>query len=151
MNQIKKILIIGLPGSGKTTLAKRLVKTLKAKWLNADHIRKKYNDWDFSKEGILRQSKRMAELSKKFKIRKYIIADFICPYEKGRKIFRPDFLIWMDTIKKGRFRKNSIDKLFQAPKKFNFRIKEKNANVWSLIISEKIKQINIIRKNEKKN
>ena len=151
MNKIKKILIIGLPGSGKTTLAKKLVKRLKAKWLNADQVRKKYNDWDFSKKGILRQSKRMGELSNKFNKKKYIVADFICPYEQGRKIFKGDFLIWMDTIKKGRFHKNSIDKLFQKPKKFNFRIKEKNASVWSLIIAEKIKQINTVKKNEKKN
>ena len=151
MKKIKKILIIGLPGSGKTTLAKKLVKRLKAKWLNADEVRKKYNDWDFSKKGILRQSKRMWKLSNKFIKRKYIVADFICPYEQGRKIFKGDFLIWMDTIKKGRFRKNSIDKLFQKPKKFNFRIKERNASVWSLIIAERIKQTNTTRKNEKKN
>ena len=47
----KKFLVMGLPGSGKTTLAKILAKELKAVWLNADEIRKKNNDWDFSDEG----------------------------------------------------------------------------------------------------
>ena len=64
---MKSILIIGLPGSGKTTLARELKKKLKAEWLNADKVRKKYNNWDFSKNGVLRQAKRMKLLSKKSK------------------------------------------------------------------------------------
>ena len=64
---LTKILIIGLPGSGKTTLAKELSKRINAQWLNADKVRKKYNDWDFSKKGVLRQAKRMKLLSKKTK------------------------------------------------------------------------------------
>ena len=56
---MKKILIMGLPGSGKTTLAKKLKSKLKADWLNADKVRKKFNDWDFSKKGVLKQAKRM--------------------------------------------------------------------------------------------
>ena len=51
---MKVILIMGLPGSGKTTLAKELVPLLNAKWLNADEVRTKYNDWDFSAEGRVR-------------------------------------------------------------------------------------------------
>ncbi len=50
---------MGLPGSGKTTLAKKVMRLLKADWLNADKIRGKYNDWDFSREGIIRQVKRI--------------------------------------------------------------------------------------------
>ena len=53
---MKSVLIIGLPGSGKTTLARELKKKLKAEWLNADKVRKKYNNWDFSKNGVLRQA-----------------------------------------------------------------------------------------------
>ena len=45
---MKVVLIMGLPGSGKTTLAKELVPLLNAKWLNADKVRTEYNDWDFS-------------------------------------------------------------------------------------------------------
>ena len=53
-----KILIMGLPGSGKTTLASKLAPLLKAKWLNADKVRKEVNDWDFSEEARKRQAKQ---------------------------------------------------------------------------------------------
>tara|TARA_Y100000816_G_scaffold244224_1_gene191769 strand:+ start:3566 stop:3979 length:414 start_codon:yes stop_codon:yes gene_type:complete len=133
-----KILIMGLPGSGKTTLAKKLKKKIKSHWLNADKVRKKFNDWDFSKVGVLRQAKRMKLLAKKSK-RKVIIADFICPFNEGRKIFKPDYLIWMDTIKKGRL--SSFDKSFQKPKDYNFRIKSKT-NYKNL--NQIIKEIKIL-------
>ena len=89
---MKKILIIGLPGSGKTTLARELKKKLKADWLNADRIRKKFNDWDFCRKGVLRQARRMKTLAAKSK-KTFVVADFVCPYEEGRKIFRADVLI----------------------------------------------------------
>ena len=134
----KKILIIGLPGSGKTTLAKILKKDLDANWINADKIRKKFNDWDFSKKGVLRQAKRMGSLASKSK-NKFTIADFVCPYEKGRKIFKPDFLIWMNTIKKGRL--PTFDKSFEKPKKFDYLIKEKREfNLHSIKIQNRIKK-----------
>ena len=132
---MKSILIIGLPGSGKTTLARELKKKLKAEWLNADKVRKKYNNWDFSKNGVLRQAKRMKLLSKKSK-KKFVIADFVCPYELGRRIFKPDYLVWMNTIKKGRL--STFDKSFQNPKKFDFEINNKNAKKNSKLISNKI-------------
>ena len=124
--ETKKILIIGLPGSGKTTLAIKLKKIIKADWINADNIRKKYKDWDFSKSGILRQALRMRDLAKKSK-KKYVVADFVCPYEKGRKIFKPNYLIWMDTIKKGRY--PTFDKIFQKPKNYDLRLSEKNIDL----------------------
>jgi adenylylsulfate kinase len=132
---MKSILIIGLPGSGKTTLARELKKKLKAEWLNADKVRKKYNNWDFSKNGVLRQAKRMKLLSKKSK-KKFVIADFVCPYKLGRRIFKPDYLVWMNTIKKGRL--STFDKSFQNPKKFDFEINNKNAKKNSKLISNKI-------------
>jgi len=132
---IKKILIMGLPGSGKTTLAKKLKNIINADWINADDVRKKFKDWDFSKSGILRQAKRMKYLAEKSK-KKYVIADFVCPYEKGRKIFKPDFLIWMDTIKKGRY--PTFDKIFQKPKKYNFRFFEKNLDINIIKIKDLI-------------
>ena len=79
----KKILVMGLPGSGKTTLAKILVKELNASWLNADEVRKKYNDWDFSEAGRQRQAKRMFDLAEEFISQgKNVVADFICPTKK---------------------------------------------------------------------
>ena len=64
---MKIILIMGLPGSGKTTLANELAPMLKAKRLNADEVRKEANDWDFSEEGRKRQAKRMADFAIKDK------------------------------------------------------------------------------------
>ena len=129
----KKILIMGLPGAGKTTLAKKLVSLTGAAWLNADDIRRKNNDWDFSNEGRLRQAKRMANLADKFKKDgNYVIADFVCPTPMSRQLFNPDFVIWMDTIEKGRF--EDTNKMFVPPKKFNVRVTEKNSDLWSLKI-----------------
>ncbi len=131
---------MGLPGAGKTTLAAKLKNLLKAKWLNADEVRKQANDWDFSLEGRIRQAERMADLANKYKSDGYIvIADFICPTPKARKIFSPDILIWMDTIKKGRF--EDTNKLFEIPKssEVNFEVKEKNADKIKFEIKNDLK------------
>ena len=130
-----KILIMGLPGSGKTTLARRLSKILNADWLNADKIRGKFQDWDFSKPGIIRQVKRMKLLAENSK-KKYVVADFVCPYEKQMKIFKPHLVIWMDTIIKGRF--PSMNKMFKNPKRYDLRFKEKNLEINLLQAQDKI-------------
>ena len=135
MKKNKKILIMGLPGSGKTTLAKKVVKLLKADWLNADKIRGKHNDWDFSKEGIIMQVKRMKNLAKKSK-KKYVVADFVCPIQEQMKIFKPDFVFWMDTIKKSRF--ESMNKIFRKPKKFDLKFEKKNLQLNLIQVKDKI-------------
>ena len=134
---MKKILIMGLPGAGKTTLAKMLVEKLNANWLNADQIRKEYNDWDFSDKGRVRQAKRMNIKAEKLKKEgKIVVADFICPTQETRKIFNADVIVWMDTINEGRF--EDTNELFSPPKKFDFRVTEKNAEIWSEKIIKKL-------------
>jgi len=126
---MKKILIMGLPGSGETTLASELVPLLKAEWLNADKVRKEANDWDFSYEGIERQAKRMSDLAETFKNKtSYVVADFFCPTPKTRTLFNADFTIWVDTIKKGRF--EDTNKMFIKPEKFDFHVISQDAKYW---------------------
>ena len=126
---------MGLPGSGKTFIAKKLANLLKADWFNADLIRGKYNDWDFSKVGIIRQVKRMKNLAKNSK-KKFVIADFVCPLNEQIKIFKPDILIWMNTINKSKYPR--MNKIFQRPKKFDIEITSKDADFWLKIISDKL-------------
>jgi len=135
---MKIILIMGLPGSGKTTLANELAPSLNAKRLNADEVRKKANDWDFSEEGRNRQSKRMADLAKNFKEDdNYVIADFICPTPEARNLFPADYIVWVDTIKKGRF--DDTNKMFVKPAKFDCQVITQDAKYWASIILKEIK------------
>ena len=128
---------MGLPGAGKTTLADALAKKIKAKRLNADEVRKEANDWDFSDDGRKRQAKRMRDLAQKaISEGKYVVADFICPTEKTRNEFAADYVVWVDTIKSGRY--EDTNKIFEPPKKFNFRVQTKNADLWSLLIADKL-------------
>ena len=130
---------MGLPGSGKTTLANELAPMLNAKRLNADEVRKEANDWDFSKEGRKRQSKRMADLAKKLNVEgNYVVADFICPTPEARSLFPANYIIWMDTIKEGRF--EDTNKMFIKPDKFDFQVTTQDAKKWTPIIFKEIKQ-----------
>ena len=132
-----KILIMGLPNAGKTTLASKLVPLIKAKWLNADEVRKKANDWDFSEEARKRQAKRMADLAEKHKKEgHHVVADFVCPTPEARKLFNSDYIVWMDTIDKGRF--DDTNKMFVKPEKYNFRVSTKNAELWALQVADQI-------------
>ena len=134
-----KILIMGLPGSGKTTLASKLVPLLKAKWINNDEARKAANDWDFSEEGRIRQAKRMFDLAEKYKKEnryEYIVSDYICPTKKTRELFNADYLVWVDTINKGRF--DDTNKMFVKPEKFNFRVTTQDAELWAYQIVDRL-------------
>ena len=127
---MKIILVMGLPGAGKTTLANELAPLLKAKRVNADEIRKAADDWDFSEEGRIRQSKRMAENAIKLKNEgNYVIADFICPTPEARNLFPADIIIWVDTIKEGRF--DDTNQMFVKPEKFDFHVTTQNAKIWT--------------------
>lgn len=95
-----KILICGLPGSGKTTLAEPFAKLIGGVWINADQVRTRYDDWDFTPEGRMRQAMRMKFLSDGVVMAgKIAIADFVCPTELARQEFAPDYTVWMDTVK----------------------------------------------------
>ena len=152
---------MGLPGSGKTYFAERLkiyleensnVKHIpkdrllkyekvpaywkaEVKWFNADEVRKKYNDWDFSHEGRIRQSLRMAEFALSSNA-DFVICDFVAPLVEMRNNFKADWTIWMDTIDKGRF--EDTNKAFIAPEVYDFRINEMNAEKWVSFVGDYI-------------
>jgi adenylylsulfate kinase len=135
---MKIILIMGLPGSGKTTLANELAQLINAKRLNADKVRKEANDWDFSDEGRKRQARRMAGFALKLKEEgNFVLADFICPTPEARALFPADFIIWVDTIKEGRF--EDTNKMFVKPDKFDYHVTTQDAKNWAPKIIKEIK------------
>lgn len=107
-----RILVMGLPGSGKTTLAKVLAEKLDAAYFNADEVRKQFNDWDFSDTGRKRQAYRMRELCDMTETH-HTVADFVCPTEETRELFLPDFIVFMNTIDAGRF--EDTNRVFEQP------------------------------------
>lgn len=111
-----KVLIYGLSGAGKTTLAKYLIELLgdRAEHINADAVREEVNDWDFSVEGRERQLQRMRILTEQAHEKgKIAIADFICPFEKYRELFEADYEIFVDTVKECEY--EDTNKLFERP------------------------------------
>ena len=129
---------MGLPGAGKTTLADELAPMINAKRLNADQVRKAAEDWDFSAEGRKRQAKRMADFALKLKSEgNNVIADFICPTPEARKLFPADYVVWVDTIKAGRF--DDTNQMFVKPDKYNYHVTSQDAKTWAPKILEELK------------
>jgi hypothetical protein len=147
---------MGLPGAGKTMLAGALKTYLETHgeisyaratqepignfncevtWFNADDIRRKYNDWDFSNDGRIRQSIRMFQFSMEAG-GEYVICDFVAPLVEMRNNFKADWTIWMDTIEQGRF--EDTNKAFIAPTVYDFRIAEQDAAKWSVFVADNI-------------
>ena len=136
----QRILVMGLPGAGKTYLATALQKSLEGAgrsvtWFNADTVRKLNDDWDFSVEGRVRQSVRMRELADN-STTDYVICDFVAPLPEMRTNFAADWTIWVDTIDQGRF--EDTNKLFVVPDQYDFRIIEQDSEKWSAHISHRI-------------
>lgn len=150
----QRILIMGLPGAGKTYFAQALKKYLEdfsdfynmqadsivgsratVEWFNADDVRKRFNDWDFSPEGRIRQSHRMRELADK-SWADFVIVDFVAPLMEMRHNFRADWTIWMDTIEAGRF--EDTNRMFVPPEMYDFRITEQRAEHWAEFVGEHI-------------
>jgi len=154
---MEKILIMGLPGAGKTYFAERLKTYLethgerplgtieadtykpqmnaRVDWFNADDVRKKFNDWDFSREGRIRQSLRMAEFAMRCN-GEYVICDFVAPLPEMRHNFKADWTVWIDSIDKGRY--DDTNKAFIPPDIYDFRITEQNAERWVPYVGEMI-------------
>ena len=128
---------MGLPGSGKTTLAEILAPMYNAVWLNADKVREEANDWDFSDEGRKRQALRMKTLAQEaVDNNRNVVADFVCPTPKTRDEFGADYIIWMDTIKEGRF--EDTNRVFEAPENYDFRVNHFDAQKWAFLIKQDI-------------
>jgi hypothetical protein len=154
MEMTQRILIMGLPGSGKTYLATALKNYIEnnsdffnspaetlygsratVAWFNADDVRKRYNDWDFSPEGRIRQSHRMRELADATGD-DFVICDFVAPMVEMRNNFKADWTVWVDTIEAGRF--EDTNKAFVPPEVYDFRITEQNAERWAEFIGTHI-------------
>ena len=159
----KRILVMGLPGAGKTYLAQALKKYLETNgdlmkinpgrvmtyegipgpgfmkvgvdWFNADDIRKKYNDWDFSNAGRIRQSLRMFQFAIEC-TGEFVICDFVAPLVEMRNNFKADWTIWVDTIKEGRY--EDTNKAFIPPEQYDFRVTEQNCEKWAEFIGDHI-------------
>jgi adenylylsulfate kinase len=115
-----KILVFGLPGSGKSTFAKQLTAETNIPHFNADEIRGMFKDWDFTENGRKRQANRMMTMCDLAV--NHVVVDFVCPFESYRSFY--DMKIWMNTIDKGRF--EDTNKVFEKPKKVDFEIKDFN-------------------------
>ena len=150
----QRILIMGLPGAGKTYMAQALKQHLEShsvlfhpsaetvhssqarvEWFNADDVRKRFNDWDFSQEGRIRQSHRMRELADKSHC-DFVIVDFVAPLTEMRHNFKADWIIWMDTIEAGRY--EDTNRMFVPPEFYDFRITEQAADKWAEFIGNHI-------------
>ena len=135
-----KILVMGLPGSGKTYLAERMQPILKSAWYNADIVREMAKDWDFSPEGRIRQSLRMKNLADFEKSQgRIVICDFVCPTNETKENFSPDITVWMNTITSGRY--EDTNKMFEKPKNVDYVVTEMNDNNHKIIAAKILKNV----------
>jgi len=134
----KVILVMGLSGSGKTTYATKLSSELNAYHLNADIVREEYNDWDFSKEGRIRQAKRLKSLADESD-NDNVVIDFICPLKEGRDIINADYLIWMDTVGSSKY--EDTDSVFEKPTNADLIVKESKMDLITCGLRTLLKEL----------
>lgn len=132
----QRILIMGLPGAGKTRLAHEVACRLvdlnqSVAWYNADAIREKYDDWDFSTTGRIRQAERMRKLSDESNV-EYVICDFVAPLPEMRTAFQAHWVIWVDTITLSRF--GDTNAMFIPPTHYDLRVTEQDAVKYSELV-----------------
>ena len=136
---MRRILVMGLPQNGKTWIASHIGKKFSIPHWDADVVRNIYNDWDFSEEGRTRQAKRMSDAAIKLKSEgNNVIADFICPTPEARKLFPADYIVWVDTIQKGRF--DDTNQMFVKPEKYDFHVTSQDAQTWAPKIYKDLKK-----------
>ncbi len=125
---------MGLPGSGKSTFAKKLANDLDALLFNADEIRSLTKFADFTPNGRVIQSKRMCLYADyECSLGKIVICDFVCPTERTREIFMADITIWMDTIKESRYQDTNL--LFEKPTTYDFAVTMFSNDQYSSILN----------------
>lgn len=135
---MKKILIMGLPGAGKTTLARQLAKRLKAVHWNADDVRANINkDLGFTEADRIEQARRMGWLcDRAVEAGHWAIADFVCPTPETRRAFGNAWVVWVDTIKEGRF--EDTNKLFVPPEHYDYKVGTQDAQFWAKYLHEQL-------------
>lgn len=117
-----RVLICGLPGSGKTFFARLLASRINSVWFNADVVREQFNDWNFDTVSRSRQARRMKGLANVATAEgRVAICDFVAPTDSLRAEFNADFTVFVNTIKSGRF--DDTNQVFEIPSNADYVVR----------------------------
>ncbi len=142
---LRKILIMGLPGAGKTTLSKVLAPRLNAVHFNADEVRAQINkDLGFAEADRIEHARRMGWLCDRVvSVGCCAIADFICPTPETRAAFSADgdaFVIWVDRIKAGAYA--DTNRMFVPPERVDLHVlAEGSPEYWAETAMAKLRPV----------